>query len=114
MVMTAHIATPAITGTDVPATVSPVILTEKLRKELGFQGVIITDGMSMGAITKQYTPAQATLLSLEAGADIVLGPKNFIEAFDAVMQAVKDSTLTEARIDESVRRILSLKAQIRE
>lgn len=114
MVMTAHIATPAITGTDVPATVSPVILTEKLRKELGFQGVIITDGMSMGAITKQYTPAQATLLSLEAGADIVLGPKNFIDAFDAVMQAVKDSTLSEARIDESVRRILSLKAQIRE
>ena len=115
MVMTAHIGTPAITGSNVPATVSPVILTEKLRKELGFNGVIITDGMSMGAITRQYTPAEATLLSLQAGADIILGPKDYIPAFEAVMNAVeRDSTLTEARIDESVRRILTLKARIRE
>lgn len=115
MVMTAHIGTPAITGSNVPATVSPVLLTEKLRKELGFNGVIITDGMSMGAITRQYTPAEATLLSLQAGADIILGPKDYIPAFEAVMNAVvRDSTLTEARIDESVRRILTLKARIRE
>ena len=115
MVMTAHIAAPAVTGTNEPATLSPVILTDKLRKELGFNGVIITDGMSMGAITRQYTPAQATLLSLQAGADIVLGPKDFMPAFDAVVAAVeRDSTLTEARIDESVRRILKLKAQIRQ
>lgn len=114
MVMTAHIGVPAITGSNIPATVSPALLTEKLRKELGFNGVIITDGMSMGAITRQYTPAQATLLSLQAGADIVLGPKEFIPAFDAVVNAVvRDSTLTEARIDQSVRRILALKAQIR-
>lgn len=115
MVMTAHIAAPAVTGTNEPATLSPVILTDKLRKELGFNGVIITDGMSMGAITRQYTPAQATLLSLQAGADIILGPKDFMPAFDAVVAAVeRDSTLTEARIDESVRRILKLKAQIRQ
>ena len=113
LVMTSHIAAPAVTLSNEPATVSPVLLTDKLRKELGFQGVIITDGMAMGAITRQYTPAQATLLSLQAGADIVLGPKEFIEAFDAVMEAVRDSTLTETRIDESVRRILRLKAQIR-
>lgn len=114
MVMTAHIAAPAITGSNVPATVSPVLLTEKLRKELGFKGVIITDGMAMGAITRQYSPVEATLLSLQAGADIVLGPKDFMSAFDAVVNAVvRDSTLTEARIDESVRRILQLKASIR-
>ena len=114
MVMTAHIAAPAITGSNVPATVSPILLTEKLRKELGFKGVIITDGMAMGAITRQYSPVEATLLSLQAGADIVLGPKDFMPAFDAVVNAVvRDSTLTEARIDESVRRILKLKASIR-
>ncbi len=113
MVMSAHIGTPAITGNSIPATLSPEILTEKLRKELGFQGVIITDGMAMGAITRQYSPAEATLMSLQAGADIVLGPKDFFQAFDAVIQAVKDSTLTEERIDESVRRILALKARIR-
>ena len=114
MVMTSHIGAPAVTGSNVPATVSPLLVTDKLRKELGFKGIIITDGMAMGAITRQYTPEEATLLSLEAGADIVLGPKDFIKAFDAVVEAVKDSTLTEARIDESVRRVLRLKAQIRQ
>ena len=114
MVMTAHIGTPNVTGNEIPATVNPVILQDKLRKELGFQGIIITDGMSMGAITRQYTSAQATLLSLQAGADIILGPKNYIEAFEAVMAAVEDGTLTEERINESVRRVLTLKAQLRQ
>lgn len=114
MIMTAHIGTPGITGNEIPATVNPVILTDKLRNELGYKGIIITDGMSMGAITRQYDSAEATLLSLQAGADIILGPKNFIEAFDAVMKAVEDGTLTEERIDESVRRILTLKARFHE
>ena len=114
LVMTSHIAAPAVTGSSVPATLSPLLLKDKLRGELGYDGVIVTDGMAMGAITRQYKPGPAALLSLQAGADIILGPKNFIEAFDAVMNAVQvDSTLTEERIDESVRRILSLKAQIR-
>ena len=114
LVMTSHIAAPAVTGNNVPATLSPVLLQEKLRGELGFKGVIITDGMAMGAITRQYKQGKAAVLSLQAGADIILGPKNFIEAFDAIMNAVQvDSTLTEARIDESVRRVLALKAQIR-
>lgn len=114
LVMTAHIACPAVTGSSVPATLSPVLLTEKLRGELGFGGVIITDGMAMGAITRQYKPGQAALMSLQAGADIILGPKDFTEAFDAVMDAVQvDSTLTEERIDESVIRILRLKERVR-
>ena len=114
MIMTAHIGTPNVTNNEIPATVNPVILREKLRKELGFQGIIITDGMAMGAITRQYTSAEATLLSLQAGADIILGPKNYIEAFDAVLAAVADGTLTEERINESVRRVLTLKAQLRQ
>jgi len=114
MIMTAHIGTPNVTNNEIPATVNPVILQEKLRKELGFQGIIITDGMAMGAITRQYTSAEATLLSLQAGADIILGPKNYIEAFEAVLAAVADGTLTEERINESVRRVLTLKAQLRQ
>lgn len=113
MIMTAHIGTPGVTGDELPATVNPVILTDKLRNELGYKGVIITDGMAMGAITRQYNSAEATLLSLQAGADIILGPKSFVEAFEAVMAAVKEGTLTEERIDESVRRILTLKARYR-
>ena len=114
MIMTAHIATPGVSGDELPATVNPVILTDKLRKELGYKGVIITDGMAMGAITRQYSSGEAAILSLQAGADIILGPKNFIEAFDAVMKAVEDGTLTEERIDESVRRVLTLKATLRQ
>lgn len=112
LIMTAHIAAPNVTGTDVPATMSPLILQDKLRGELGYQNLIITDAMEMGAITLQYTNAEAAVGTLQAGADIVLGPQNFVEAFDAVVQAVQDGLLTEQRIDQSVRRILRLKRQM--
>jgi hypothetical protein len=71
---------------------------------------IITDGMEMGAITQQYTSAEAAVGSIQAGVDIVLGPRYFTEAFDAVMAAVKNGTISEDRINQSVRRILKLKA----
>ena len=112
LVMTAHIGTPNVTGNETPATLNPVILQDKLRQELGFEGVIITDGMAMGAITREYSSGEAAVLSLKAVADIILGPKSFIEAFDAVMAALEDGTLTEERIDESVRRVLTLKAKL--
>ena len=113
LIMTAHIAAPKITGSDVPSTMSPIILQEKLRGELGYQNIIITDGMEMGAITQQYTSAEGAVGSIQAGADIVLGPRYFIEAFDAVMAAVNNGTITEERINQSVRRILKLKKQRR-
>ena len=113
LIMTAHIATPNVTGSDIPATMSSIILQDKLRGELGYQNIIITDAMEMGAITKQYTNAEAAVGTLQAGADIVLGPQNFVEAFDAVVKAVEDGRLTEQRIDQSVRRILKLKKQVR-
>ena len=113
LIMSAHISLPRITGSDVPATMSPLILQDKLRGELGYQNIIITDAMEMGAITKQYNNAEAAVGTLLAGADIVLGPQNFVEAFDAVVKAVEEGTLTEQRIDQSVRRILKLKKQIR-
>ena len=109
LIMTAHIGTPKITGSDVPSTMSPIILQDKLRGELGYQNIIITDGMEMGAITQQYTSAEAAVGSIQAGVDIVLGPKNLIEAFDAVIAAVNDGTISEERINQSVRRILKLK-----
>ena len=111
LIMTAHIGAPKVTGSDVPSTMSPIILQDKLRGELGYQNIIITDGMEMGAITQQYTSAEAAVGSIQAGADIVLGPRYFIEAFDAVMAAVNNGTITEERINQSVRRILKLKKQ---
>ena len=112
LIMTAHIAAPNVTGTKEPATVSPVILTEKLRGELGYDGLIVTDALSMGAITKEYDSAQACILCLKAGADALLLPYRYREAFDAVLKAVEEGVLTEERIDESVARVLRLKKKL--
>ena len=109
LIMTAHIAVPNVTGTNIPSTLSSVVLQDKLRGELGYQNIIITDGMEMGAITKHYTSGEAAVGSIKAGVDIVLGPRNFTEAFDAVIAAVNNGTLTEERINQSVRRILTLR-----
>lgn len=111
LIMTAHIAAPNVTGTDVPSTMSSIILQNKLRGELGYQNIIVTDAMDMGAITQQYSNAEAAVGSILAGVDIVLAPKNFIEAFDAVIAAVGNGTISEERINQSVRRILKLKKE---
>jgi beta-N-acetylhexosaminidase len=113
LIMTAHIAAPNVTGTEQPATMSSVILQDKLRGELGYQNIIVTDAMEMGAITQQYNSAEAAVGCILAGVDIVLGPQNFIEAFDAVIAAVENGTISEKRIDQSVRRILKLKKNMR-
>ena len=111
LIMSAHIGAPKVTGSDVPSTMSPIILQDKLRGELGYQNIIVTDGMEMGAITQQYTSAEAAIGSIQAGVDIVLGPRYFTEAFDAVMAAVNHGTISEERINQSVRRILKLRKE---
>ena len=78
---------------------------------MGYQNIIVTDGMEMGAITQHYTSAEAAVGSIKAGVDIVLGPRDFMEAFDAVIEAVNNGTISEDRIDQSVRRILKLKKE---
>jgi beta-N-acetylhexosaminidase len=117
LIMTAHIAAPNVTGAgatgaDVPSTMSPVILQDKLRGELGYQNIIVTDAISMGAITNQYSTAEAAVGSILAGVDIVLDPSNYVVAFEAVMAAIDNGTITEERINQSVRRILKLRKQM--
>lgn len=112
MVMTAHIAVPNVTGSDEPATVSYAILTEKLRGELGYDGLIITDALSMGAITRQYSSAEASIRCLQAGADLILMPYRYEEAFEGVLSAVEQGLISEQRIEESLARILRLKKQL--
>ena len=111
--LSCDISAPNVTGSDIPSTMSPIILQDKLRRELGYQNLIITDAMEMGAITQQYTNGEAAVGCIKAGVDIVLGPQVFTEAFDAVIKAVEAGEITEQRIDESVRRILKLKQSIR-
>lgn len=109
MVMTAHISAPKVTGSSIPSTLSYTVLTEKLRGELGFDGVIVTDAMEMGAITRQYTAVEASVLAVKAGADVLLCVKDFRAAVNAIEDAVESGEIPESRIDESVRRILKLK-----
>ena len=111
LLMTAHIAAPAVTGSDEPSTMSRVILTDKLRGELGYDGLIITDALSMGAIRNRYSSSEACVACIEAGADIVLMPYDYFEAFDGVVRAVEEGRLTEERIEESVYRILRFKRE---
>ena len=109
LIMTAHIALPNVTGSDVPSTLSRMILTEKLRGELGFDGVIITDALAMAAITDRFDSAEAAVRSIEAGADIVLMPLHYQQAFDGVVRAVEEGRLTEERIDASAARVQTLR-----
>jgi len=108
LVMAAHIAAPNVTGNGEPTTLSYTLLTEKLRNELGFKGVIITDAMEMGAITKEYDSASAAIKAIQAGVDIILMPEDYTKAFDGVLEAVKNGEISIERINESVERIKAL------
>ena len=109
LVMAAHIAAPAVTGSDIPSTLAPGILTGKLRGELGFDGIIITDALEMGAITARYGSGEAAVRALEAGADWLLCPLDYCAAFDAVVEAVGTGRLSEGRLEESLGRIRKLR-----
>lgn len=112
--MVGHISLPAVTGSDEPASCSETIIQEKLRDTMGYDGIVLTDGLKMKAITDHYTSAQMAVKFVQAGGDILLGPENFQAAYDGILQAVADGTISEERIDESVRRILRIKLSILE
>lgn len=109
--MTAHVLVPTIDDV-YPATLSYTILTEQLRQSIGFGGVIITDDMTMQAITNTWSSTDASLLALQAGADMILfaaKPEDAVAAIQNVRNAVHTGELSEERIDESLQRILKMK-----
>lgn len=110
-VMIAHLSVPALDPTqNTPATLSPVIVTELLRREMGFQGLVVTDAMEMGGITTLYPAGEAAVRAVQAGVDIVLLPADVSQAVDALVQAVRTGLISRSRLDDSVRRILTVKA----
>ena len=111
MIMIAHLTLPKITSDGLPASLSKELVTGKLRNELGYEGLITTDALAMGAIAKNYSSAEAAVLAFDAGIDILLMPYDYVEAFDGVVEAVKSGRISEDRLDESVLRILNLKYQ---
>ena len=112
-VMVGHLSAPNATGDVVPASINPAIVTDLLREELGYRNLIITDSMGMGAVG-DVTPEQVGVAALEAGVDIVLMPEDFAATYQGVLDAVHDGRLTEARIDESVQRVVRVKLALEE
>jgi beta-N-acetylhexosaminidase len=107
--MAGHISCPNAAGDDTPASLSRFLLTDVLREQLQFTGVIVTDAMNMEAITSRYTDGEAAVQAITAGADLILMPNDLEAAASAIRAAVEDGTLTEERLNESVYRILRLK-----
>jgi len=130
-VMTAHVSLPRLTDARVsvegvdedrraradvappapPATLTPEILTGLLREDLGFDGLVVTDALSMAAVSDRWGGGEAGVRALEAGADLLLMPADPVEVIDAVVEAVRSGRLTEARVRASTRRILETKAK---
>jgi beta-N-acetylhexosaminidase len=112
-VMSAHIALPGVDGGQSrPATVAPNILTGVLRDSLGFNGLIVTDALNMGALVNSYGAGEATVLAFLAGADLLLQPADPAAAIEAMMAALDSGRFTLARLDSSVNRILELKSRL--
>ncbi len=110
VIMASHISLPNVAETnDLPTTLSKYLLTDVLREDMGFEGVIITDAMNMGAITDTLSSDKAAVKSILAGADIILMPEDFHLAYEGVLEAVENGTISEERIDESLERILTVK-----
>lgn len=113
VIMSSHLYLPALDPTPyLPASLSPLILTELLRKKLEFKGLIVTDAMDMGGITTHYSPEEAALNAVQAGADLILKSPQPEEVIEYLIEAVKRGELSESRINASVKRILEAKAKL--
>lgn len=111
MIVVGHVSLPNIVGDSTPAPLSSAVVQGMLRDSLGYTGIIVTDSLSMGAITDYYTPAEAAVAALKAGCDIPLMPERLDEAYQGVLSAVQVGELTEERLDESLTRILTAKQE---
>ena len=109
MIMVGHICLPQIVGDNTPATMSKEVISDLLRAELGFNGVVITETMDDSAITEYYGADEAAIRAFKAGADMVLMPENFELAYNGVIEAVKTGTISEERINDSLKRVYRIK-----
>ena len=112
VVMTEHIAVPALTGSDLPASVETKLVTGWLRDRLGFTGIITTDDLWYDRVVERFGKDDVAVKAIQAGHDIVLKPKDPWSAVRRIAEAVRSGEIPEARIDESVRRILAVKARL--
>ena len=112
VVMSSHIAFPALTGGDDPGTLSPAVLTGLLRDSLKFHGLVVTDALDMGAIVTKYGAGEATVRAFLAGSDLLLMPADPDSGINAMVAAVANGRITPQRLDASVRRVLEIKQRL--
>ncbi|OKK05348.1 beta-N-acetylhexosaminidase [Streptomyces sp. CB02488] len=111
-IMTAHIVVPALDPAEDPATLSRPILTGILREELGYDGVVVTDSLGMEGVRTKYGDARVPVLAVQAGVDQLLNPPDLDVSWNGLLAAVKSGEISEARIEESILRILRLKTKL--
>ena len=108
VIMVGHLAVPKITGDTTPASLSRKI-TDLLKKELGFEGIVITDALNMGALTSKYSEEEIYINAINAGVDLLLMPNFNKETINMLINAINNGTIKKEEIDDSVTKILSLK-----
>ena len=111
-VMTAHISVPNITGNNTPSSLSKSVVTDILKERLGYKGLIVTDGLNMQAVTGSYSAGDAAVLAVKAGNDMLLLPNDMTSAVSAIVSCVESGDIPEARINESVTKILLAKLKL--
>jgi len=111
-IMTAHIAVPGLSNNRLPATLTEEVLTDLLRAELGFEGIVFTDAMDMAAVDRAFPSGEASVRAILAGADVILMPRDVGEAIEAIADAVRSNRIEEERIERSVSKLLRLKEEM--
>lgn len=109
MIMVSNMSAPALAGDNIPCSMSSAVVTDILREELGFRGVIISEAMNKKAVSDYYGADEAAVLALRSGCDMILMPEDFEKAYQGVLQAVQEGTISEERINDSLRRIYRIK-----
>ena len=112
MVMISHLSNSELSGSDLPASLNKTIITDILRGELGYDGIVITDSLGMGAVSERFGSAEAAVMAVDAGVDILLMSADFYSARQGIIDAVNDGRISEERIDESLFRILCARAAL--
>lgn len=108
-IMVSHLCVPSIAGEKIPSSLSAEVVTDILRNELGYEGIVISDAMNMTAITDYYAADEAAVRALRAGCDMILMPEDFELAYRGIINAVNEGTIAEERIDDALRRIYKVK-----
>ncbi len=109
MIMVSHMAAPSLSGDDTPSSMSSVIITDILRGELGYDGIVISQALTQKAISDYHAADEAAIMCLKSGCDMILDPEDFELAYLGVLKAVQDGVISEERIDDSLRRIYRVK-----